>query len=96
MQITSHCAQILTEDGESSAGINVNRSLSGYGATLEAWGTDSIYLAKHKEYNFFCLIVAPSPKWKGDLENDGYEIIMSFKELTDNHLELQKIIQKKD
>ena len=74
----------------------MNPFLSRYGATLEAWGTDSIYLAKHKKHNLFLLIVVPSPEWRDDVENNDYEIIASFKELTDNHLELQKIIQKKD
>lgn len=80
MTIESSNAQIRVEDSQAHAGVNVNRTASGYGADLSFWGGEN-YLAKRKDDPFMHVLVVPSARWLQDLKDEGWEIIGRLSDL---------------
>lgn len=74
MEITTHSANIKVSDSEGSCGANINQRSSGYVAEIHFWG-NAVYLASRKGDAGLRVLIAPREDWKGDLEEDGFEII---------------------
>ena len=80
MNITTTHAQITVADSEGSCGANINRRASGYVADLHFWG-DSVYVARRKGEPGLHVMIAPSDKWKRDIEAEDFEIIGKLSDL---------------
>ena len=80
MNITTSHAQIAVKDSETSCGANVNRRVSGHVADLHFWG-DAIWLARRKGEVGLHLMIAPSDRWKGDIEAEDFEILGKLSDL---------------
>jgi len=83
--ITSH-AQIKVKDSETSCGANINRCVNGYVADLQFWG-DSIWIARRKGESGLHLMIAPSDRWRGDIEDEAFEIIGRLSDLAKTAIE---------
>lgn len=86
MDITTSHAQIIAKDSEKSCGANVNSRVSGYVADLHFWG-DAVYLARRIGESGLHLMIAPSERWKGDIEAEGFEIIGKLSDLANATVE---------
>ena len=83
MNITTSHAQIVAKDSEKSCGANVNSRVSGYVADLHLWG-DAVYVARRIGESGLHLMIAPSERWKGDIEAEGFEIVGKLSDLANN------------
>lgn len=81
MTIESNNAQILVRDHDGSAGVNINRAISGFGADLMFWGGES-YLARREGEPFVHVLIVPGERWLQDLKDDGWKIVGKLSELT--------------
>ena len=80
--ITSH-AQIIAKDSEKSCGANINSRVSGYVADLYFWG-GAVYVARRIGESGLHLMIAPSDRWRGDIEAEGFEIIGKLSDLAND------------
>lgn len=80
MDITTSHAQIVAKDSEKSCGANINSRVSGYVADLHFWG-DAVYVARRIGESGLHLMIAPSDRWKGDIEAEGFEVIGKLSDL---------------
>ena len=74
MEITTHSAQIRADDNQGSCGANINRICSEYVADLHFWGK-AVYAATLPGDTAIHILIAPSEKWKKDIEAEGFTII---------------------
>ena len=83
MKIESSSAQINVSDNDSSGGVNINNTLSGYAADMYFWG-GAAYLCKRKDDPFLRVVMVPSAKWLQDVKDDGYEVIGLLSDLAND------------
>jgi len=83
MNITTSSVQITTKDSEKSCGANVHRCVGGYVADLHFWG-DGVYVARRIGEPGLRLMIAPSERWRGDIEAEGFEIIGKLSDLANS------------
>jgi hypothetical protein len=81
MEITTHSAQIRADDNQGSCGANINRICSAYVADLHFWGK-AVYAATLPGDTAIHILIAPSEKWKKDIEYEGFTIIGKLSELS--------------
>jgi hypothetical protein len=74
MNIETTHAQINVKDSEGIAGANINRRASGYVADIHFWGK-AIYVARRKGDDSLHILIAPSERWKEDIEAEEFEIL---------------------
>lgn len=74
MTIETNSAQINVRDNTTTAGVNINSAIGGYGADLSFWGGVA-YLCRRKDDPFLRVVLVPSEKWAQDMRDEGYEII---------------------
>lgn len=81
MKIESNSAQIIVEDSDAFAGVNINRVIGGFASDLCFWGGET-YVAKREGDLFLHLLTVPSIRWLEDLKNEGWIIIGTLTDLT--------------
>jgi hypothetical protein len=81
MEITTHAAHIRADDNQGSCGAHINRICSAYVADLHFWG-NAVYAATLPGDTAIHILIAPSEKWKQDIEYEGFTIIGKLSELS--------------
>lgn len=83
MDITTSHAQIIVKGPNGSCGANINRRVAGHVADLHFWG-DAVYVTRRTRESGLHLMIAPSERWEGDIEAEGFEIIGKLSDLAND------------
>lgn len=77
MKIQSSSAQIAVNDSKTAAYANIDRILSGYGATIR-FIEGAVFICRREGDPSLHIVLVPSKKWESDLSIEGLTVLVQL------------------